>query len=138
MPHVLVTGVSGFIGPHIVEHCISLGWRVTGVDLVPYEHPLSGFTFLEKDLRDLIALELKGVDYIVHLAFITNISNSIQNPIETTRENIDMTVRLLDLATKNGIKKVIFPSTASLYGNNPTPWQEGMPPDPIEPYSWQK
>jgi len=71
-------------------------------------------------------------------AFVTNIPNSIEHPLETTYDNIDMTAYLLDLSTKAGIKKFIFPSTASLYGNNPTPWKEGMSPDPIEPYCWQK
>ena len=49
-----------------------------------------------------------------------------------------MTARLLKLASDANIKKFIFPSTASLYGNNIIPWKEGMSADPIEPYSWQK
>lgn len=137
MTSVLVTGVSGFIGPHVVEACLSRGWRAVGVDTVPCAFQAPGFTFLRKDLRDLTADELR-IDYIVHLAFVTNIPNSIQHPIETTRDNIEMTARLLDAATKAGVKKVAFPSTASLFGNNPTPWREDMPADPIEPYSWQK
>ena len=49
-----------------------------------------------------------------------------------------MTIHLLEYCREAGIKKVLFPSTASLYSNNPTPWREDMPPMPIEPYSWQK
>jgi UDP-glucuronate 4-epimerase len=138
MAKVIVTGVAGFIGPHIVEECLRRGWEVVGVDLLPFDLRAPSFQFLQKDARELTPEELKGTDYIVHLAFVTNIPNSIQHPIETTRDNIEMTTRLLDAATKAGIKKVAFPSTASLFGNNPTPWREEMPPDPIEPYSWQK
>jgi nucleoside-diphosphate-sugar epimerase len=138
MATVLVTGVSGFIGPHIVEACLNRNWDVLGVDILPCDIRQPGFTFLHRDARDLGQKELADVDYIVHLAFVTNIPNSIQHPVETTRDNIEMTARLLDAATKAGVKKVAFPSTASLFGNNPVPWREEMPPDPIEPYSWQK
>jgi nucleoside-diphosphate-sugar epimerase len=138
MTRVLVTGVSGFIGPHIVEACLDRNWDVVGVDIVPCDIHRTGFAFLQRDARDLIPGDLETIDYIVHLAFVTNIPNSIQHPVETTRDNIEMTVRLLDAATKAGVKKVAFPSTASLFGNNPIPWREDMPADPIEPYSWQK
>jgi nucleoside-diphosphate-sugar epimerase len=138
MAKVLVTGVAGFIGPHVVVACLRRNWQVVGVDILPCALHRPGFTFLQKDVRELTPGELAGTEYVVHLAFVTNIPNSIQHPIETTRDNIEMTVRLLDAATKAGVKKVVFPSTASLFGNNPTPWREEMPPDPIEPYSWQK
>ena len=90
------------------------------------------------DVRDLVLQDIEGMDYIFHLAFVTNIPNSIHNPLETTEDNIDMTAYLLELGTEARIKKFLFPSTASLYGNNPIPWNESMTPDPIEPYSWQK
>jgi UDP-glucose 4-epimerase len=138
MTKVLITGVAGFIGPHVVKECLGRGWQVVGVDLLPFDVHAPGFHFLQKDVRNLTSEEFGGVDYIVHLAFVTNIPNSIQHPIETTRDNIEMTARILDAGTKASIKKVVFPSTASLFGNNPTPWREDMPPDPIEPYSWQK
>lgn len=147
MSKVLITGISGFIGPHLLEASLKRGWDVVGIDLLPFNmppnhiistgtHPL--FEFWQKDVRDLTVADLEGIDYIFHLAFVTNIPNSVQHPLETTRDNIDMTAYLLDLATKAGIKKFVFPSTASLYGNNPTPWREDMSSDPIEPYSWQK
>ncbi|MEK7203815.1 MAG: NAD-dependent epimerase/dehydratase family protein [Patescibacteria group bacterium] len=138
MAKALITGVSGFIGLNLVEACLQKGWQVVGVDIQPCGLNQQNFSFLQKDVRNLSLDELSGVDYIVHLAFVTNIPNSVQRPIETTRDNIEMTVRLLDLATRAGVKKLAFPSTASLYGNNPTPWKEDMPSDPIEPYSWQK
>lgn len=79
-----------------------------------------------------------GIDYVFHLAWRTNIPDCARHPEESTFDNIDMTIHLLERAKEAGVKKVLFPSTASLYGHNPTPWREDMPPMPIEPYSWQK
>ncbi len=144
MPRVLITGVSGFIGPHVVEACFKHGFEVVGLDIRSYDHTYGiisfPYAFLHEDVRLLTPEKLCGIDYIIHLAFVTNIPNSIQHPIETTRDNIEMTARLLQMATEARIKKLVFSSTASLYGHNPTPWREDMPsdPDPIEPYSWQK
>jgi len=134
----LVTGVSGFIGPHVVKACLAAGMEVIGIDKndYPYDRP-EGFSFTQMDVRDLTP-DWMHVDYVIHLAFVTNIPFSIEHPIETTRDNIDMTVFALDWAAKTKVKKFVFSSTASLYGNNPPPWREDMPPDAIEPYCWQK
>lgn len=138
MKKVLITGVSGFIGSNLIAPCIKKDWKVIGVSTSDFKFSHPDFILKKKDVRDLNLEDLKDIDYIFHLAFVTNIPNSITNPLQTTKDNIDMTVYLLDLATKAKIKKFVFPSTASLYGNNPTPWKEDMAPDPIEPYSWQK
>ena len=138
--------MSGFIAPHVVEICLKEGWEVIGVDKQKctdqggvfdfLEDPK--FTFLHKDVRDINASDLKGVDYIFHMAFVTNIPFSTTSPIATTDENLGMMSRILSVATEAGVKKVLYPSTASLYGFNPTPWKEDMPADPMEPYSFQK
>ena len=94
--------------------------------------------YLRKDARELSDDDIKDFDFVAHMAFVTNIPFSIKNPISTTNDNIDMTVKLLDICTKNNIKKFIFPSTASLYGHNKIPFIEDMAINPIEPYSWQK
>lgn len=135
---VLITGVAGFIAPHVTEACLENGWRVIGVDLLDCNIRHPRFTFFQKDVRELSLQELQGVDYVFHLAYVTNIPHSINHPLETTNDNIDMTIFLLNLSTQAGIRRFVFPSTASLYGNNPTPWREEMLPYPIEPYSWQK
>ena len=136
---VMVTGVSGFIGPHIVRSCLGNGWHVIGISRSDYpDKHYDGFTFIKKETNKLSEVDFKNIDYVFHLAFATNIPHSIEKPVETTGNNIDGTVRLLDLATRAGVKKFIFASTASVYGNNPIPWRENMSPDPIEPYSWQK
>ena len=140
MTKILITGGAGFIAPHIIEASINKGWEVVAVDLkeVPENLKFKEAKYLVKDVRDLDKTDLDSVDYIAHLAFITNIPNSIKFPIETTYDNINMSAILLKKAEASNVKKVIFSSTASLYGNNPIPWVEGMQADPIEPYSWQK
>ena len=136
---IVVSGAAGFIAPHIIEKALSLNWEVIGIDLneIPYNFG-NNFKFLKKDIREIDENDLSNVNFFYHLAFVTNIPNSIKNPIDTTYDNIDMTVKTLDLCQKSKIDKFFFPSTASLYGNNITPWREDMQPDPIEPYSFQK
>jgi UDP-glucose 4-epimerase len=140
MTKLLVTGAAGFIAPHIIEEALERNWEVLGIDKVevPKKDRFKKAEYLLKDVRELDKETLSSIDYIAHLAFITNIPNSIAKPVETTYDNIDMTTILLNKAKETEIKKVIFSSTASLYGNNPIPWKEGMQADPIEPYSWQK
>lgn len=142
MKKVLITGAAGFIAPHIIKKCLRAGWLVYGIDIRdPKDFSCvshANYIFNKKDVRHLVLADLQSIDYIFHLAFVTNIPNSINNPLTTTNDNINMTAYLLDLASQAKIKKFLFPSTASLYGNNPIPWRENMMPEPIEPYSWQK
>ena len=138
MPKVLITGSSGFIAPHVIESCLKNNYEVSGIDLKDPEIRVENCTYIKKDIRNLNVEDLEGIDYIIHLAFVTNIPYSINNPVETSNDNIQMTVSLLDKATKAKCKKFVFSSTASLYGNNPLPWTEDMQADPPEPYCWQK
>ena len=94
--------------------------------------------FIQEDVRNLGYRDLMGVDRVVHLAWRTNIPDCSRHPEDSTRDNIDMTIHLLELCKEAGIQRVFFPSTASLYGTNPTPWKEDMDAQPIEHYSWQK
>ncbi len=135
---VMVTGAAGFIAPHIVKHFAGEGWDVVAVDCLEVKNQLPTVEYIRGDVRELLPEQILGVNVIVHLAFVTNIPNSVRSPVVTTFDNIDMTVKLLKLATDHGVKRFVFPSTASLYGTNPIPWFENMPSDPIEPYSWQK
>ena len=137
-PKVLVTGSAGLL-PHILEECKNKGWSSWGLDVLDPkdEDKISDIDYVKKTFL-ISKLQTWMVQTTSHMAFITNIPNSIKRPVESTYENIDMTAHLLNEATKAGVKKVVFPSTASLYGNNPIPWVEGMSADPIEPYSFQK
>ncbi|MBI5138670.1 MAG: NAD-dependent epimerase/dehydratase family protein [Candidatus Vogelbacteria bacterium] len=133
---ILVTGSSGFLAQHIIPKFQKEGHKVTGVDKRP--ETAKSNVFLHTDVRDLNYRDVLGVDYIVHLAWRTNIPDCSRHPKESTYDNIDMTVHLLEVAREAGVKKIFFPSTASLYGKNPTPWKEDMLGMPIEHYSWQK
>lgn len=138
MNKVLVTGSSGFIAPHVIESFLNNGFSVRGIDIKNPEIKVPNCEYLKKDIRELEERDLKDVDYIIHLAFVTNIPFSIENPVETSNDNIQMTVDLLNKSTKAKCKKLVFSSTASLYGNNKLPWTEDMTANPPEPYCWQK
>ena len=136
---ILITGISGFLGHHITKEFMEQGYYVIGIDKrpIPPNHYAPNH-FILTNVNDLGYRDLMGIDYVIHLAFVTNIPNSVRHPEKTTHDNICMTLHLLERCKEAEVKRVIFPSTASLYSNNPTPWTEDMPPLPIEPYSWQK
>ncbi len=135
--HIIVTGASGFIASHVIPHLLSQGHKVTGIDRRPCALPKhEWFTFVQQDINDTQSFE--SADAVVHLACTTNIPYSIQFPVETTFNNVVLTVRMLELARFAHVKKFIYPSTAALYGTNPLPWREDMPAHAAEPYSLQK
>lgn len=133
---VLITGASGFLSQHLIPKFQKEGHFVIGVDKRPERHKSD--YFIQDDVRNLGYRDLLGVDYVLSMHWRTNIPDCSRHPRESTNDNIDTTIHLLELAKEAGIKKVFFPSTASLYGNNPTPWREDMLGNPIEHYSWQK
>ncbi|KKW27857.1 MAG: hypothetical protein UY70_C0006G0006 [Candidatus Kaiserbacteria bacterium GW2011_GWB1_52_6] len=135
---VLVTGASGFIASTLIPAFLKAGYSVTGIDRLACTHipPQKGFAFIKKDIAKVDSLA--GFDYVVHLAFATNIPKSILDPVGTTYNNLDLGVKMLELAKQAGVKKFLYPSTASLYGNQPLPWKEDMKVIPGEPYSLQK
>lgn len=133
---VLITGSSGFLAQHIGPKFYLEGYEVIGVDKRPQKWESD--YFIQEDIENLGYRDLMGVDYVVHLGWRTNIPDCSRHPEKSTEDNIDMTIHLLELCKEAKVKRVFFPSTASLYGNNPTPWKEDMAPQPIEHYSWQK
>lgn len=139
MKKLLVTGAAGFLGHHVIKEARRGKWYVVGVDKrpIPKGHAEPN-KFIQTRVEDLGFRDLKDVDAVVHLAWRTNIPDCARHAKESTRDNIDMTIHLLEFAREAGIKRFVFPSTASLYSHNDTPWEEDMIPEPIEPYSWQK
>lgn len=120
---VFITGAHGFIGSVLCEQCVK-----EGIEVVT----------LEKDLFEINSHDLEGVDCIFHLAGITNILETIQKPFESTKVNVLGTVHILDTMVAAHVPKIVFASTASVYGRNPIPWIEEVSVDPIEQYSFQK
>lgn len=139
MKKILLTGSAGFLSHHFIPEFKNAGYFVVGVDKRPI---IKGHSkpdhFIQCNVQDLNYRDLCNVSYVIHCAWRTNIPDCIRHPKESTYENIDMTMHLMEVCKEAGVKKFIFPSTASLYAHNPTPWTEDMPLETIEPYSWQK
>jgi UDP-glucuronate 4-epimerase len=152
----LVTGAAGFIGSHLSERLLSEGWKVLGVDnFDDFYNPKikrqnikdclknSRFTLVEADIRDATAMDEAaggGVDIVVHLAARAGVRPSIAQPALYTDVNINGTVILLEALRKHNVRKFVFGSSSSVYGNNKkVPFSEDDNVDfPISPYAATK
>src|SRR5262245_35990177 len=143
----VVTGGGGFIGSHIVEELLRRNEPVRVIDNFSTgkrEHlkPFKGRAeIIEADLaetKDLAAL-IRGADYVIHQAAIPSVPKSIIDPAKSHHANVDATLRLLIACREAGVKRVVYASSSSLYGDSPTlPKHEGMMPNPLSPYGAQK
>jgi len=138
---VLVTGGAGFIGSHIVEHFQGkTGVRVLDNLRSGFEHNLAGFqcellvgSVLD---RDLLRRAMRDVDYVFHLAAMVSVPESMRKPVECNELNTTGTLMVLEAAAQAGVKKLIFSSSAAIYGDNPViPKLETMAPEPKSPYA---
>lgn len=156
MSHALVTGGTGFIGSHLVDHLLNDGWQVTVVDnFDPFydrtakerniaAHRLQrDYTLVEADICDATALQSAlsgGYDVIVHLAARAGVRPSIIDPVGYQDTNVKGTQNLLELAKEWGTTQFVFASSSSVYGVNPrVPWrEEDHVLEPISPYASTK
>ena len=144
MSKCLVTGGCGFIGSNIVDRLISDGHEVIVLDNKSADN--AKFFVNEKAqyaCQDISNYQLTntfyaGVDYVFHLAAESRIGPSIDNPLDTVQKNCLGTATVLQCARKWGVKKVMYSSTSSGYGNNPHPNIETQPDDCLNPYSVTK
>jgi len=144
MSKCLVTGGCGFIGSNIVDRLISDGHEVIVLDNKSADN--AKFFVNEKAqyaCQDISNYQLTntfyaGVDYVFHLAAESRIGPSIENPLDTVQKNCLGTATVLQCARKWGVKKVMYSSTSSGYGNNPHPNVETQPDDCLNPYSVTK
>jgi len=153
----LVTGAAGFIGSHLCERLISQGWDVIGLDnFDPFyskqikQGNIAGlvssgkFELEEGDIRDAKCVERTlnsgDIDIIVHLAAKAGVRPSIEDPLGYQDVNINGTMVMLASAVGSGVKKFIFASSSSVYGNNEkVPFSETDNVDfPISPYAATK
>ena len=145
MKTCLVTGGCGFIGSALVKHLYKKGWKITVVDNMTSGrvNDISSYcqNFIKNDFDNINVLskiKIGFFDYIFHLAAIPSIQYSIDNPSSTTNNNITATVRLFEAAIGN-VKKIIFSSSAVVYGNvYDCKLTEDLVKKPISPYAWQK
>lgn len=143
----LVTGGAGFIGSHIVDRLLSDGHSVVVIDdfstghreNLPDHH--SQLKVVECDIRDFAKLNenMKGVDWVFHKAAIASVPKTVEDPVGSQAVNYQGTLHVLESARKNQVKRVVFASSAALYGDEPTlPKVETMLPVVLSPYAVDK
>lgn len=141
---VLVTGGSGFIGSHLVEYYQGRA------DVVVLDNLRSGrrsnleglkCEFHEGSILDKDALDraMKGVDIVHHLAALVSVAESMERPLETVEINVTGLLNVLESARRHGARKLVFASSAAVYGENPIQLKvETLTPDPRSPYAVTK
>ena len=141
---ILITGAAGFIGRHISEHFQHRAEvRVLDNLRSGFKSNLSGLdcqlivgSILD---RDLVREAMKGVDFVFHLAAMVSVPGSVQRPSEYDEINAGGTAIVLEEATRARAKKLIFSSSAAIYGHNPAiPTIESMPAEPKSSYATSK
>src|SRR3989338_705106 len=145
---ILVTGCAGFIPSHLVESLLNWGVIVIGIDnlstgskenMVNFQNN-KNFQFIKEDVRNvkLVNSLIKESEYVYHGA-VSGIGVSTDNPIEELSVNTESTVIILEATRKYGIKRFIYPSSASVYGNpSIIPEKEEDPAIPLSPYGVSK
>ena len=143
----LVTGGAGFIGSNISEELVKRGEKIRILDnfstgkrenIVKFK---DGIELIEGDLRDLeiVKRAMVGVDFVLHQGALPSVERSIKDPLTTTRVNILGTLNVLLVALQLGVKRVVYASSSSVYGDTPTlPKKEGMKTGPQSPYAVTK
>jgi len=146
---VLVTGGAGFIGSHLVDRLVDLGYKVrilenlsTGnVANIKSHLDSSQVNFVRGDIRDksLVQACLQGVDVVVHLAAIVSVPFSVANPKLTFDVNVNGTNSLLDMCEALGVGKFVFASSCAVYGDPKyLPVNEDSQTVPLSPYAKSK
>jgi UDP-N-acetylglucosamine/UDP-N-acetylgalactosamine 4-epimerase len=145
----LVTGSAGFIGSNLVEAILDLGYQVRGLDnfstgrkenVVQFiHHP--NYEFIDGDIRNLTTCmkACEGVDFVLHQAAWGSVPRSIELPLLYEEINIKGTLNMMEAARQNGVKKFVYASSSSVYGDEPNlPKQEGREGNLISPYALTK
>jgi nucleoside-diphosphate-sugar epimerase len=147
MTGYLVTGGAGFIGSSIVAELVQQGEQVRVLDnfstgrrdnLGPV---LESIDLIEGDLRDLSTVRraVEGVDCVLHHAALASVQRSVDDPLAAHAANATGTLRLLVAARDAGVRRVVYASSSSIYGDSPTlPKREDMLPRPKSPYAVSK
>jgi Nucleoside-diphosphate-sugar epimerases len=153
---ILVTGAAGFIGSTLVDTLLNEGQNVIGIDNFDdfYDRQLKekniekackhpNYLFLEKDITDVSTWKFMSeypITVVIHLAAKAGVLPSLKDPAGYIHTNIIGTQHVLDYMVTNNVKKILFASSSSIYGNNPkTPFSETDFVDhPISPYAFTK
>jgi UDP-glucose 4-epimerase len=144
MSIALVTGGAGFIGSHLVERLLEQGRDVRVVDnfstgrRANIEHLLEKIDLREADIRDLDAMReaMKDIDVVFHEAALASVPRSVDDPVTSNEVNVVGTLNVLMAARDAGVRRVVYASSSSVYGEAPElPKTEVMRPLPMSPYA---
>ncbi len=143
---VLVTGGAGFIGSHIVDRLLDDGHEVIVLDDFSTGHRSNlsehkALTIVEGDISnfDTVKQCMQGIDWVFHKAAVASVPRTVNDPIGSTAINYQGTLHLLEAARHNGVKRMVFASSAALYGDEPTlPKIENMCQVTLSPYAVDK
>ena len=147
MNRFLVTGGAGFIGSNIAAKLVSQGCFVRVIDnlLTGKKSNLAdiidNIEFIEADMGNekVARSAMKDIDVVLHQGALPSVPRSIDDPAETHRHCLDATFTLLLAARDAGVKRFVYASSSSAYGDTPTlPKVETMPPRPLSPYAVDK
>jgi UDP-N-acetylglucosamine/UDP-N-acetyl-alpha-D-glucosaminouronate 4-epimerase len=144
---ILVTGGAGFIGSHIAEALVRRGHRVRVLDNF-YSGHRDNLAVIKGDLEvvrgdcaDLAAARraVKGIEVVYHEAAIPSVARSVADPLGSHRANGTATLTMLVAARDAGVRRLIYASSSSVYGDTPAlPKRETMEPHPLSPYASEK
>jgi len=142
----LITGGAGFIGSHLTEMLLASRMEVRVLDNLSTGKrenlpTSSSLEFIEGDIRDAQVVNrcVDGVGAVVHLAAVASVQASIDQPVETHRTNFDGTLNLLEASRVHGVKRLLYASSAAIYGDTTTvPVSEETVPNPLSPYAVDK
>jgi nucleoside-diphosphate-sugar epimerase len=147
MARYLVTGGAGFIGSNIVDELLRRGHEVRVLDdfSTGREENVAGFAarvdLVRGDVRDAAVVDaaVRGVDYVLHQAALASVPRSIADPVANNQVNVQGTLNVLVSAHRHGVKRVVYASSSSVYGDSAElPKVESMTPNPKSPYAVAK
>lgn len=143
----LVTGGAGFIGSHIVETLVKKGCGVTVLDNLSTGHVSNlemvadKIKFIEGDICDSATLDaaVSGCEVVFHQAAVVSVTDTVARPLASANVNEIGTLKVLEAARQNQVKRVVLASSSAIYGDDPQlPKKENMIPKPLSPYAVQK
>ncbi|MFW6139739.1 MAG: SDR family oxidoreductase [Acidobacteriota bacterium] len=143
----LVTGGAGFIGSSLARGLLKEGKEVRIIDnlsigsLSNLDGLLDQVEFIDGDIRNLSTIQeaSENIKYVFHQAAVPSVPRSIENPVDSNQSNIDGTLNVLVAARDQGVKRVIYAGSSSVYGDTPElPKKEDMKPHPLSPYAVTK
>ena len=155
MNNILITGSAGFIASHIIEELLQDKSNIIigidnfhsgtkeNLDFISSVDKHNKFTFIEIDLRDFDTINKiikeNNIHQIYHLAAIVSVQESIENPLLSNEVNVKGTLNILEASKLNNVKRIVFSSSAAVYGDEPTqPKNENSQTKPISPYGYEK